>query len=89
MADDATPHADVLNSTAQGQLKSITERLLRLDDEKSEITKQSAEVYAESKGSGFDPKVLRKVVRELKRDRAKRQEENAVFDLYAVAVGLE
>ncbi len=89
MADDAVPHADVLNSTAQGQLKSITERVLRLEDEKAEIQAQIKEVYDESKGSGFDPKVLRKVVRELKKDRARRQEENAVFDLYAVAVGLE
>ncbi len=35
MADDATPHADVLNSTAQGQLKSIIDRVERLEVEKT------------------------------------------------------
>ncbi|MBV5336021.1 DUF2312 domain-containing protein, partial [bacterium] len=37
MADDATAHADILNQTAQGQLKSIIERIERLEQEKSEI----------------------------------------------------
>ena len=40
MADDAAPHADVLNSTAQGQLKSIIERIERLEVEKAEISEQ-------------------------------------------------
>lgn len=86
---DAIPHADVLGATAQGQLKSVIERIERLDVEKSEIADQIKEVLAEAKGSGFDPKIIRKVVRERKKDRARRQEENSIFDLYAVAVGLE
>ena len=87
MADDATPHADVLNSTAQGQLKSIIDRVERLEVEKTEIAEQIKEVYAEAKGNGFDVKILRKVVRILKQDRAKRQEEDAILDLYLSAVG--
>lgn len=80
-------HADVLNSAAQGQLKSIIERIERLEVEKAEISEQIKEVYAEAKGNGFDVKILRKVVRELKKDRAKRQEEDAILDLYLSAVG--
>ena len=87
MADDAAPHADVLNSTAQGQLKSIIDRVERLEVEKAEIAEQIKEVYAEAKGNGFDVKILRKVVRILKQDRAKRQEEDAILDLYLSAVG--
>nr|6OZX_A Chain A, UPF0335 protein CC_3319 [Caulobacter vibrioides CB15]6OZY_A Chain A, UPF0335 protein CC_3319 [Caulobacter vibrioides CB15]6OZY_B Chain B, UPF0335 protein CC_3319 [Caulobacter vibrioides CB15] len=87
MADDAIPHTDVLNSTAQGQLKSIIERVERLEVEKAEIMEQIKEVYAEAKGNGFDVKVLKKVVRIRKQDRAKRQEEDAILDLYLSAIG--
>ena len=44
------------------------------------------EVYAEAKGEGFDTKILRKVIRLLKQDKAKRQEEEAL-DLYLSAIG--
>lgn len=84
---DAIPHADVLGSTAQGQLKSIIERVERLEVEKAEIMEQIKEVYAEAKGNGFDVKVLKKVVRKRRIDRAKRQEEEAIEDLYMSALG--
>ncbi|MET3665936.1 DUF2312 domain-containing protein [Caulobacter sp. 1776] len=87
MTEEAIPHADVLNSTAQGQLKSIIDRVERLEVEKAEITEQMKEVYAEAKGNGFDVKILKKVVRIRKQDRAKRQEEDAIFDLYLSAIG--
>ena len=87
MADDATAHSDVLNATAQGQLKSIIERIERLEQEKAEVAEQIKEVFAEAKGNGFDVKVLRKVVRIRKQDRAKRMEEDAILDLYLSAIG--
>ncbi len=86
MADDSAS-VDVLNSTAQGQLKSILDRIERLETEKAEIAEQIKEVYAEAKGNGFDVKILRQVVRLLKKDRAKRQEEEAILDLYLSALG--
>ena len=87
MADDSSGHPDVLNATAQGQLKSIIERVERLEQEKSEIAEQIKEVFAEAKGNGFDVKIIRKVVRIRKMDRAKRQEEEAILDLYLAAIG--
>jgi uncharacterized protein (UPF0335 family) len=87
MADDASAHPDVLAATAQSQLKSIIERIERLELEKSEIAEQIKEVFAEAKGNGFDVKVLRKVVRLRKQDRAKRMEEEAILDLYLSALG--
>jgi uncharacterized protein (UPF0335 family) len=99
MADDAAPfaqdsggsaaggHPDVLNQAAQGQLKSIIERIERLEQEKAEIAEQIKEVFAEAKGNGFDTKILRKVVRIRKQDRAKRMEEEAILDLYLSAIG--
>lgn len=79
--------ADVLNETAQGQIRSIIERVNRLEIEKEEIAAQIADVYAESKANGFDVKILKKVVRILKQDRAKRLEEEAITDLYLAAAG--
>ncbi len=87
MADDASAHPDVLNSTAQTQLKSIIERIERLEQEKSEVAEQIKEVFAEAKGNGFDVKILRKIVRLRKQDRAKRLEEEAILDLYLSAMG--
>ena len=87
MADDAAAHPDVLNQAAQGQLKSIIERIERLEVEKAEVAEQIKEVKAEAKGNGFDAKILRKVVRIRKQDRAKRMEEEAILDLYLAAIG--
>jgi uncharacterized protein (UPF0335 family) len=86
MADDAS-QVDVLNSTAQTQLKTIVERIERLEEDKAAIMGDLKEVFAEAKGNGFDVKVLRKVVRIRKQDRAKRQEEEAILDLYLSAIG--
>jgi uncharacterized protein (UPF0335 family) len=86
MADDSS-HVDVLNESAQGQLKSIIERVERLEVEKAEVSEQIKEVLAEAKGNGFDVKIIRKVIRIRKQDRAKRQEEDAILDLYLSAIG--
>jgi uncharacterized protein (UPF0335 family) len=86
MADDASS-IDVLSATAQGQLKAIVERIERLEEDKAAVMTDLKEVYAEAKGNGYDVKILRKVVRIRKQDRAKRQEEEAVLDLYLSAIG--
>ncbi|MFM1959354.1 MAG: hypothetical protein RL588_871 [Pseudomonadota bacterium] len=80
-------HSDVLNQDAQGRLRTIVERIERLEQEKAEVMEQIKEVFAEAKGAGFDVKILRKVVRLRKQDRAKRQEEEAILDLYLSAIG--
>jgi len=86
MADDAST-IDVLGSTAQTQLKTILERIERLEEDKAAVMADLKEVYAEAKGNGFDVKIIRKVVRIRKMDRAKRQEEEALVDLYLSAIG--
>ena len=86
MADDSSS-VDVLNSAAQSQLKSIIERIERLEEDKAAVSNDLKEVYAEAKGNGFDTKILRKVVRLRKQDKAKRQEEEALVDLYLSAIG--
>jgi uncharacterized protein (UPF0335 family) len=90
-ADDAsfpnTADAEVLSSTAQGKLKSLIERIERLEEDKAAVSADLKEVFAEAKGDGFDTKIMRKVVRLRKTDKAKRQEEEALIDLYLSAIG--
>jgi len=86
VADDSS-NIDVLNTTAQGQLKAIIERIERLEEDKAAIMADLKEVFAEAKGNGFDVKTLRKVIRIRKQDTAKRQEEEALLDLYLSAIG--
>ena len=86
MADDAS-NIDVLNATAQTQLKTIIERIERLEEDKAAVMADLKEVFAEAKGNGFDVKIIRKVVRIRKQDTAKRQEEEALVDLYMSAIG--
>ena len=86
MADDSSS-IEILNSTAQGRLKTIVERIERLEEDKAAISGDLKEVYLEAKGEGFDVKILRKVVRLRKQDKAKRQEEDALLDLYLSAIG--
>jgi uncharacterized protein (UPF0335 family) len=69
------------------QLKSIVQRIERLEEEKKTIADDIKEVYAEAKANGYDAKVLRKVVAIRKRDLRERREEEAVLDLYLQAVG--
>lgn len=86
MADDIAS-VDVLNQTSQTQLKSIVERIERIEEDLAAVTGDRKEVYLEAKGNGFDPKAIRKVVKLRAQDRAKRLEEEAVLDLYIAAVG--
>jgi uncharacterized protein (UPF0335 family) len=75
---------DPLNNN---QLKSIVERIERLEEEKKTIADDIKEVYAEAKGSGYDVKILRQVIRLRSRDLDERREEAAILDLYMQAVG--
>jgi uncharacterized protein (UPF0335 family) len=74
---------------AADRLRSFLERIERLEEEKAGLTADIREVYAEAKGSGFDSKVMRQIVRLRKMDSADRQEQEALLEVYRRAVGLE
>lgn len=75
-------------SVAAEQLRQLIERIERLEEEKAGIANDIKEVYAEAKGNGFEPKVMRQIVRLRKMDSEDRQEQDALLDLYRNAVGL-
>ncbi|HUL05873.1 MAG TPA: DUF2312 domain-containing protein [Candidatus Acidoferrum sp.] len=74
---------------AADRLRSFIERIERLEEEKAGLTADIREVYAEAKGSGFDSKVMRLIVRLRKMDSADRQEQEALLEVYRRAIGLE
>jgi uncharacterized protein (UPF0335 family) len=73
---------------ATGQLRSLVERIERLEEEKATIAGDIKEVYAEAKANGFDIKILRKVVKLRKFTADERAEEEAMIDLYLHALGM-
>lgn len=87
--DERLDSPDVLTSTARGRLRTIIERLERLEEDKQAVMADMKEVFSEAKGEGYDVKTLRKIIRIRKMDKAKRQEEQAILDLYLDALGEE
>jgi uncharacterized protein (UPF0335 family) len=73
---------------ARDQLRSLVERIERLEEEKTALSADIREIYSEAKGVGFDTRIIRQVVRLRKLDRADRQEQEAVLDLYLSALGM-
>jgi uncharacterized protein (UPF0335 family) len=71
---------------AAGQLRSIIERIERLEEEKAGLAADIREIYAEAKGTGFEPKIIRQVIKLRKMERADRQEQEALLDLYMHAI---
>lgn len=78
---------DAKVSFAEGQLKSLVERIERLEEEKRALSGDLKEVYAEAKGHGFDTKILRKVVALRRKDAVEREEEDTLVTLYMSALG--
>ena len=70
------------------RLKSFIERIERLEEEKAALTEDIREVYSEAKGSGFDVKIMRQIVRLRKLDTSDRQEQEAILDTYMAALGM-
>ncbi|AWC21962.1 DUF2312 domain-containing protein [Aminobacter sp. P9b] len=85
MADEIT---DTSQTVAAGQLRAFIERIERLEEEKKTISDDIKDVYAEAKGTGFDTKAVRTLIRLRKQDQAERDEAEAILDLYKAALGM-
>ena len=90
MATSAAMKEDESPATrfAVDQLKSIIERIERLEEEKKAISEDIKDVYAESKGNGYDVKALRTIIRLRKQDPNERQEEESILETYMQALGM-
>ncbi|TRW17030.1 DUF2312 domain-containing protein [Glacieibacterium frigidum] len=70
------------------QLRLFIERIERLEEDKKALADDIKDVYAEAKGTGFDTKTMRAIVRLRKMEKAARQEAEALLDTYKTALGL-
>ena len=71
-----------------GHLRAFIERIERLHEEKKALSDDIASIYGEAKGSGFDVKIMREIVKIRGQDRDKRIEHETVLDLYLSALGM-
>ena len=74
---------------AGDQLKSIIERIEKLEEEKAAIASDIKDVFAEAKGNGFDIKILRTIIRLRKKDAAEREEEETLLETYMRALDMQ
>ena len=70
------------------QLRGFVERIERIESERADLALDAKEVYAEAKSFGFDPAIMRAVIRERKADPDKRLERETLLDLYRHALGM-
>jgi len=73
---------------AGDRLRSFVERIERLEEEKAALAADIREVYSEAKGTGFDVKIIRQIVRLRKMDVSDRQEQEDMLDVYKRALGM-
>jgi uncharacterized protein (UPF0335 family) len=70
------------------RLRAFIQRIEKLEEEKKALSDDIREVFAEAKGNGFDPKIMRHVLRLRKMDSGDRQEEEALIETYLAALGM-
>ena len=70
------------------RLRSFIQRIERLEEEKKTISDDIRDVFAEAKSNGFDPKIMRQVLRLRKMESAERQEQDALLETYLAALGM-
>ncbi len=74
---------------ARDRLRTIVERIERLEEERAALGADIREVYSEAKSGGFDAKILRQIIRLRKLDGNDRREQEELLDLYKVALEMD
>lgn len=77
-----------IGDNSNAQLKSVVERIVRLEVDKKAIGSDIADVYSEAKSNGFNPKALRVVVRKQLQDAKKAAELEAEVEVMMAALGM-
>ncbi|HEV2185800.1 MAG TPA: DUF2312 domain-containing protein [Stellaceae bacterium] len=77
-----------IGGIAGDRLKSFIERIERLEEERRALGADIKEVYAEAKGTGFDTKIMRQVIRLRRMDKDDLDEQESLLDVYKRALGM-
>ncbi|HEV2674117.1 MAG TPA: DUF2312 domain-containing protein [Aliidongia sp.] len=70
------------------QLRSIIDRVERLDEEIKALNEDKKDVFAEAKGNGFDTKIIKRIIQIRRRDRSELDEEETMLEIYMRALGM-
>lgn len=70
------------------RLRLFVERIERMEEEEEALKADKRDIYAEAKGTGYDPKILRKVIQLRKMDPDKRREQETLVEVYLCALGM-
>lgn len=76
------------HSVARDQLRAFIERLERVEEEIRTLNDDKKEIYSEAKSTGFDTKIMKRVLAIRRQDRDQRLEEEAILDTYLAALGM-
>ncbi len=87
MALDATTDEKPTN-IAGDRLRSIVDRIERLEEERKALASDIKDIYSEAKSAGFDIKVLRQLIRIRKQEPAEIEEQETLLDVYRRAIGM-
>lgn len=80
--------AEQVAGISAGQLKSFIERIEDLEESKREVSEHIKDVFYEAKSAGYDPKIMRMVIRQRKMDSEEVSEQETMLDLYKQALGM-
>ncbi len=78
----------MISNTDAGKLRQYIEKIENLSVEKSEIQEQISDVFSQAKGDGFDPKIMKKVIKLKNMKTEERQTEDFLLDSYMMMLGL-
>ena len=77
------------HNSSEEQLRLVIERVERLEEEKKGVSEDIRDVYSEAKAVGFDPKIMRQIVRLRKMEADDRAELEAILETYKKALGMD
>jgi uncharacterized protein (UPF0335 family) len=77
-----------VGGVAGEQLRAFIERIERLEEEKKDVQEQIKEVFSEAKGTGFDVKTMRQLIKLRKLRDADRSEQEELLEIYKTAIGM-
>lgn len=86
---DEEDKAKEIGGVAGKRLRAFLERVERLEEEKKGLADDIKEIFAEAKGTGFDVKIMRKILRLRKMEPQKVREEDELTQLYKAAIGMD
>jgi uncharacterized protein (UPF0335 family) len=87
VAKKVTEEGIKAGGVAGDRLRSIVDRIERLEEERKALGNDIKDIYAEAKGAGFDVKVIRRLIKERKQDADELEEQETLLEVYRRALG--